>query len=105
MVDIDEEIDYENEVVYEPEVEGLLNNLRGILADLTQFNLTADDDDDDEDGQDVRWDMGVPPPAQIIRGHHHHHHHRHGLQDMFGMVGGDSFRGLSTPMLVRYYHG
>lgn len=87
-------MDYENDVVYEPEVEGLLHNLRGLLAHLTRFNLNVDDDEDDEDDQDMRWDLGVPPPAQMMRGHHHHHHHRHGLQDMFGMVAGDSFRGV-----------
>lgn len=102
MADVDEELDYENEVVYEPEVEGPLNHLRGVLANLNRLadwnrvRLDVDDDDDDEDEQDMRWDMGGPPPAQVIRGHHHHHHHRHGLQDMFGMVGGDGFRSSFT---------
>lgn len=90
-------MDYENDVVYEPELEGLLNGLRGILTSLQNFNLGAEDDDDDEDGQDMRWDLGVPPPPRIMGGHHHHHHHRHGLHDMFGMVGGETFRG--TPLV------
>ena len=88
-VDEDEEVDYENNVVYEPELEGLFNGMRNILNRLQLFDVAAEDDDDD---QGMRWDWDAPPPPAIGRGHHHHHHHRHGLE-MFGMVGGDHFRG------------
>ena len=82
-------MDYENNVVYEPELEGLLNNMRQIITQLQSFDVGVDDEDDE---QEMGWDWDAPPPPAIIRGHHHHHH-RHGLE-MFGMVGGEPFRGM-----------
>ncbi|PSK40189.1 hypothetical protein B9Z65_8129 [Elsinoe australis] len=59
--DEDEVEDYDEEVVYEPEVE---------------FE-EDDDDDDDEDGPPFMggaW--GQPDPSRFFRHHHHHHHTR-----------------------------
>ena len=89
MLDEEEEVDYENDVVYEPELEGLWNDMRQVLPRLQIFDNAAEDDDDD---QDMRWDWDAPPPPAIIRGHHHHHH-RHDLHEMVGMLGGEPFRG------------
>ena len=86
-------MDYENEVVYEPEIEGLLNDMRNLLTRLRAFNVRAEDEDEDHG---MRWDWRdvPPPPAAMLRGHHHHHnHHRHGGPDMFGMITGDTLRG------------
>ena len=93
LPDDDEEVDYENEVVYEPEIEGLLNDMRNLLTRLRAFNVRAEDEDEDHG---MRWDWRdvPPPPAAMLRGHHHHHnHHRHGGPDMFGMITGDTLRG------------
>lgn len=91
----EEEVDYENDVVYEPELEGLLDDLRYIL-DRTQINNPAEDEEEDEMGG---WVFDNAPPAPgIIRAPHHHHHHHHtgpprGFGEMFGMLGGnDTFR-------------
>ena len=82
--------------MYEPELEGLLNSMRRTLNQLRSFNGGAEEDEDDDDPA-MGWDWREAPPmpadAPPFRGHHHHHHHRHGLQDMFGMIGGDTFRG------------
>ena len=78
-------------MVYEPELEGLLNSTREVLNRLQSFDIRAEDDDNE---QETGWDWDAPLPPAIMRGHqHHHHHHRHGLE-MFGMVGGESFRGM-----------
>ncbi|KAK6395996.1 hypothetical protein LTR65_010105 [Meristemomyces frigidus] len=75
----DEEVDYENDVVYEPELE--------------------EDEEDDEMGG---WDFDAPPAPGVIRAPHHHHHHHHagaprGFGEMFGMLGGnDTFRPAPT---------
>lgn len=84
-------MDYENDVVYEPELEGLFTDLRDTIAQLQLFNVDAEDD---EDEQEMRFDWDAPPPPAIIRQHHHHHHQRHGVE-MFGMMGGEPFRGRS----------
>ncbi|KAK3678646.1 E3 ubiquitin-protein ligase tom1 [Vermiconidia calcicola] len=91
--DDEEEVDYENDVVYEPELEGILNEMRESLSRMGLLNVDAEDDDED---REVGWDWDAPAPPAIVRGHHHHHHHRHGLHEMFGMVGGEAFRGLRT---------
>ncbi|KAI7196899.1 hypothetical protein KC352_g20687, partial [Hortaea werneckii] len=69
----DEEVDYENDVVYEPEME--------------------EDEEDDEMGG---WEFDAPAPPAIIRAPHHHHHHHappRALGDMFTMLGGgDPYR-------------
>ena len=96
MADEDEEVDYESNVVYEPELEGLLNDIRQFRNQSQFFDVGTEDDDDDE--QDMGWDWDAPPPPAIIRGHHHHHH-RHGLE-MFGMMGGEPFRGTSLLALA-----
>lgn len=101
----DGEVDYENDVVYEPELEGLLTDMRQILTRLQIFNDGAEEDDDDE--QDMRWDWDAPQPHPVvIRGQHHHHHHRHGLQEMFGMIGGGEppFRGRFPLFQVLFNH-
>ncbi|KAI7443512.1 putative E3 ubiquitin-protein ligase [Hortaea werneckii] len=71
--DEDEEVDYENDVVYEPEME--------------------EDEEDDEVGG---WEFDAPAPPAIIRAPHHHHHHHappRALGDMFTMLGGgDPYR-------------
>lgn len=95
LTEDDEEVDYENDVVYEPELEGLLNDMRQVLTQLQSFDVGAEDDDDE---QEMGWGWDAPPPPAIIRGHHHHHH-RHGLE-MFGMVGGESFRGMFKTISV-----
>ncbi|KAK5120192.1 hypothetical protein LTR85_006398 [Meristemomyces frigidus] len=94
----DEEVDYENDVVYEPELEGLLGDLRYILHRM-QINDPAEDEEDDEMGG---WDFDAPPAPGIIRAPHHHHHHHHAgaprdFGEMFGMLGGnDTFRPAPT---------
>ena len=94
----DEEVDYENDVVYEPELEGELNNLRNLI-DRLQMNARAEDEDDDDMGG---WDFDAPPPPGAIRAtipHHHHHHHGapRGFGEMFGMLGGgEGYRGNDT---------
>lgn len=90
--DEDEEADYENDVVYEPELEGLFGDLRQLI-DRMQINVRAEDEEDEDmDG----WDFDAPPPPAVIRGAHHHHHHHppaRGFGEMFGMLGGgDTFR-------------
>ena len=91
----DEEVDYENDVVYEPELEGLLGDLRNLVHRM-QINLRAEDEDDEEMGG---WDFDAPPPPGAVRPvvpHHHHHHHvaPRGFGEMFGMLGGhEGYRG------------
>jgi hypothetical protein len=101
-LDEDEEVDVENEIAFEPEFEGLYNDLPRILAELQMFDLFADDDDDDDD---MQWDeTGLLPPTRIRA---HHHHHRHGLNDVFGMIGGGPFRGESNtciPVEIKAKH-
>jgi hypothetical protein len=82
-------------VVYEPELEGVLNDLRSLVASLRSFNVGAEDEEDD---QDMRWDWDVPPPPAILRGHHHHHH-RHGLHEVLGMMRGDHYGGMLASYL------
>ncbi|RMZ32370.1 hypothetical protein D0859_03491 [Hortaea werneckii] len=69
----DEEVDYENDVVYEPEME-----------------------EDEEDEEMGGWEFDAPAPPAIIRAPHHHHHHHappRALGDMFTMLGGgDPYR-------------
>ncbi|KAK5136003.1 hypothetical protein LTR08_004257 [Meristemomyces frigidus] len=69
----DEEVDYENDVVYEPELE-----------------------EDEEDEEMGGWDFDAPLPPGAVRAVHHHHHHHgapRGFGEMFGMLGGhDTFR-------------
>ena len=94
MTEEDEEVDYENDVVYEPELEGLLSNLRNLVRRM-QINVRAEDEDDEEMGG---WDFDAPPPPGAIRpvSHHHHHHHvaPRGFGEMFGMLGGhEGYRG------------
>jgi E3 ubiquitin-protein ligase HUWE1 len=76
--DEEDEIDYDGEVVYEPEHE---------------------DDEMDEMG----WEWDVPPPA-IGRGNHHHHH-RHGgqggLNEFLDFMNADPLR----PAPSRYHRG
>lgn len=88
-------MDLENDVVYdEPEFEGVFQGLQRILTQLQGFNDGAEDDDEDEPAED-RWDWDAPPPPALIRGGHHHHHHLPRPQfEMFGMIGGESFRGM-----------
>ena len=98
ILDEDEEADYENDVVYEPELEGLLTDLRQLQTRLQALTSGAEDDEDD---QDMRFDWDAPPPPAIIRQHHHHHHHRHGVE-MFGMMGtGEPFRGKINHTVLR----
>jgi len=77
--------------VYEPELEGLLGNLRNILGRM-QINLRAEDEEEDDM---AGWEFDAPQPA-IMRAPHHHHHHHHGAPrgfgEMFGMLGGDTLR-------------
>ncbi|KAI6822205.1 putative E3 ubiquitin-protein ligase [Hortaea werneckii] len=69
----DDEVDYENDVVYEPEME-----------------------EDEEDEEMGGWEFDAPAPPAIIRAPHHHHHHHappRALGDMFTMLGGgDPYR-------------
>lgn len=87
----EDEADYENDVdvVYEPDFQGVSRGIRQILTELQDFNDGAEDDDEEE----AEW--GAPPAPALIRGHHHHHHHlTRSPFEMFGMIGGDSFRGM-----------
>ena len=90
MLDEDEELDYDNEVAYEPELEGVFSDLREVLH---QHGLNVGAEEGDEDDAGMRWDWDVPQPPTIMRRGHHHHHHAHGLHNMFGMFAGDTFRG------------
>lgn len=72
--------------MYEPELEGAFSNLRDLLSRLQPFDNGAEDDEDDYPPRGWNWDSS--PPAAMIRGHH-----RHGLPDMFEVVGGESLRG------------
>lgn len=88
-------------MVYEPELDGLLDAIH-MLDNLLTFNDDAEGDDDDQDEPGMRWDFDAPAPPVIARGggHHHHHHHRHGLNDMFGVLGSadrNLFRTCSMP--------
>jgi len=86
--DEDEEADYDNDVVYEPELEGLLDSIRRLRNRLRNFNFHAEEDEEDQE-MDFGWD--VQPPPAVIRAHHHHPHHHHhprGFNEMFGMLGG-----------------
>lgn len=89
----DEEVDYENDVVYEPELEGMSRALRFTIVDRVETDTFADDEEDDEMGG---WEFDAPAPPAIIRPPHHHHHHHggpRGFGEMFGMLGGgDTFR-------------
>ena len=69
----------------------MFRSFRRILTQLQGFNVGAEEDDDDE--QEMRWDWDVPPPPAVMRGGHLHHHHHRPQFEMFGMIGGDSFRG------------
>ena len=81
-------MDYDNDVVYEPGVEGLLRRLLNV-PDTIEGLLQPAEDDDEEPGS--RWDWSAPPPPAAARGHHHHH--RHGFQEMLNMMGGETFGG------------
>lgn len=65
--------------------------LQRILLQLQGFNVGAEDDDDE---QEMRWDWDAPPPPGLMRGGHLHHHHHRPQFEMFGMIGGDAFRGM-----------
>ncbi|KAK5175702.1 E3 ubiquitin-protein ligase tom1 [Saxophila tyrrhenica] len=88
--DDDEEPDYENELVYEPEVEGLWTRMRELLNELQRFDNPADEDDED-DGRWGGWDA-PPPPGRMFDGGHHHHHGIN-FDSMFRMAAnGEGFR-------------
>jgi E3 ubiquitin-protein ligase HUWE1 len=61
--DEEEEVDYGEDIVYEPEIE--------------------DDEDEEADGG---WAWDIQPPSAVLRGGHHHHHHRGGFNEMLGMI-------------------
>ncbi|KAK4953149.1 E3 ubiquitin-protein ligase tom1 [Elasticomyces elasticus] len=88
----EEEIDYENDVAYEPEIEGWWNDLRQLLTRVPQVNPRVEEDDE----QDMGWNFDAPaPPPGLIRAPHNHHHHGQlrGFGGMFDMLGGgDAFR-------------
>ncbi|KAK0847851.1 E3 ubiquitin-protein ligase tom1 [Friedmanniomyces endolithicus] len=90
----EEEIDYENDVAYEPEIEGLLINMRQLLTHLQQVDPRVEEDDE----ENWRFDQPIPPPG-LMRGPHNHQHHHgqlRGFGGMFDMLGaGEAFRRVS----------
>lgn len=91
-IEEEEEVDFENDVAYEPEIEGLLIDMRQLLTRLQQVDLGVEEDDE----QDMGWDFDAPalPPGAIRARHDHHHHGQiRGFGGMFDMLGsGDAFR-------------
>ena len=94
----EEAIDYENDVIYEPELEGqsvITDAMRDIISRfstaLQNVNEAIEDEDDEGANQ---WEFNVPPPPAamaLLRGHHHHHHrHGGGLDEMFALGMGGS---------------
>lgn len=75
--DEEDEIDYDGEVVYEPEHE-------------------------DDEMEEMGWEWDVPPPA-MARGHHHHHRHmgQGGFNEFLDFMNGDPLRTNSS----RYHRG
>jgi E3 ubiquitin-protein ligase HUWE1 len=75
--DEEDEIDFDGDVVYEPEHE-------------------------DEEMDEMGWEWDVPPPA-IGRGHHHHHRHggQAGLNEFLDFMNADPLR----PAPSRYHRG
>ncbi|KAM0703801.1 hypothetical protein Q7P35_009740 [Cladosporium inversicolor] len=75
--DEEDEIDFDGDVVYEPEHE-------------------------DEEMDEMGWEWDVPPPA-IGRGHHHHHRHggQGGLNEFLDFMNADPLR----PAPSRYHRG
>jgi len=101
-IEEDEEIDYENDVVYEPELEGLWNSFRDINRLMQQLNMIPDDEEDgQEEGGWGGWDA-QPPPAIIRPPHHHHHGMQRDIGEMLNMLGGNHIR--RTIMSTHHTH-
>ncbi|KAK0249144.1 E3 ubiquitin-protein ligase tom1 [Friedmanniomyces endolithicus] len=87
----EEEIDYDNDVAYEPEIEGLLINMRQLLTHLQQVDPRVEEDDE----ENWRFDQPMPPPGLMRGSHHQQHQHGQlrGFGGMFDMLGaGEAFR-------------
>ena len=91
-IDEDEEEYDEEDIVYEPDVEG--ETTRHDISTLSQLTR-ADDEDLDIRPTNLPWGTWEEGAQRVLQDHRYHHHHHHGRLHpwgLFGMPGGGNER-------------